>query len=229
MESNPEIIKDIIQWDVNAWKYAINFWESKCDINSSKKALELGGRQGGLTLWLALKGIETICSDLNNTEQTASPLHQKYNIKNLIKYQDINATEIPYKNYFDVIVFKSILGGIGYGDNKKAQEQTFNSIYEALKPGGKLLFAENLAASPFHQFFRKKFVNWGTDWRYPRLEELEQWLTKFNKVEFECKGVWATFGRTENQRNILSKFDKALFDHITPNQHRYIVFGYAEK
>ncbi len=229
MKNDKKLIADIIQWDINSWKYAIDFWESKCNFNSSMNALELGGRQGGLSLWLALKGIKTICSDLNDTEKTAFPLHLKHNLSHLISYHDINATTIPYKEQFDIIVFKSILGGIGYGNNKNAQEQTFNSIYNALKPGGKLLFAENLAASPFHQFFRKKFVKWGSEWRYPKLEELEQWLTNFSKVEMECKGVWATFGRSEKQRNLLSAFDKTIFDYVTPKQHRYIVFAVAEK
>jgi len=229
MKNDKKLIADIIQWDINSWKYAINFWEGKCNFNSTLTALELGGRQGGLSLWLALKRIKTICSDLNNTEITALPLHHKYKIEHLVSYQDINATAIPFNEQFDIIIFKSILGGIGYGNNKNAQEQTFKSIYNALKPGGRLLFAENLAASPLHQFFRKKFVKWGSEWRYPKLEELEQWLSNFSKVEIACKGVWATFGRSEKQRNLLSAFDNVIFNHITPKQHKYIVFGYAEK
>jgi SAM-dependent methyltransferase len=229
MKKNKELIADITQWDINSWKYAIDFWERNCNFNDQLSALELGGREGGLSLWLALKSIKTICSDLNNTEKTALPLHQKYKIEHLITYKDINATNIPFKDQFDIIVFKSILGGIGYGNNKKAQEQTFMSIYDALKPGGKLLFAENLVASPFHQFFRKKFVKWGNEWCYPKLEDLDHWLKNFSKVKMECKGVWSTFGRNEKQRNLLSVIDKAFFDHITPKKHRYIVFGYAEK
>jgi SAM-dependent methyltransferase len=229
MQLTKELTADIIQWDINSWKYALEFWGQKYDFKDCTHALELGGRQGGLSLWLALKGIPTICSDLQNSEKTASALHQKYNVNHLITYHDVDATAIPYKNHFDVIVFKSILGGIGYGNNIKAQEQTFNAIYEALKPGGKLLFAENLAASPFHRFFRKKFVKWGNDWRYPSMDELETWLSKFSKKEFVCKGVWSTFGRTEKQRKFFSVADQILFNYITPKQHRYIVFAYAVK
>ena len=38
-------------------------------------------------------------------------------ISSLIIYQDIDATNIPYENYFDIIVFKSIIGGIGRNNN----------------------------------------------------------------------------------------------------------------
>lgn len=76
-------------------------------------------------------------------------------MENLITYQDIDATQIPYENEFDIIVFKSIIGGIGRNDNKEIQQLVFNQIYKALKPGGQLLFAENLSASPLHRFFSK--------------------------------------------------------------------------
>lgn len=81
-------------------------------------------------------------------------------------YQDIDATYIPYENHFDVVVFKSIIGDIGSNDNLDAQREAFKQIHKALKPDGKLLFAEKMVASPLHLFFKKRFVNWGDRWRY---------------------------------------------------------------
>ena len=151
-----KLTSDIIQWDVRSWSEALKYWEQHVNWSTIHNGLELGGREGGLSLWLALKGIKTVCSDLHGVKEAASPLHQRYDVSSLITYKDIDATNIPYENHFDVIAFKSIIGGIGRNDNIEMQKKTFSEIYKALKPGGKLLFAENLAASPLHQTLRKK-------------------------------------------------------------------------
>lgn len=67
---------DIIQWDVKSWSKALNFWENSVDWSKVSTCLELGGREGGLSLWLAGKEKKTICSDLKDVHLTASPLHE---------------------------------------------------------------------------------------------------------------------------------------------------------
>ncbi len=221
--------KDIIQWDVNSWFRALNFWEQKVAFSKEMKVLELGGREGGLSLWLAKKGLNVTCSDLINVEQTAKPLHEKYQLATKISYQDISALDIPYENEFDLIVFKSIIGGIGAPDNIERQIEVFKQIYNALKPGGKLLFAENMRASKFHLFMRKKFVKWGNNWRYIELNELEMFLNQFLKVDIKTTGFFATFGRTNSQRNFLSYMDLLFFNWWLPKSTKYIAYGIAEK
>ncbi|HNS41841.1 MAG TPA: methyltransferase domain-containing protein, partial [Taishania sp.] len=139
-----ELAKDIIQWDIKSWSKALRYWESQIDWGKIKNGLELGGREGGLSLWLALKEKDVVCSDLKDVQKSAEKLHIRHNVTSRIIYQDIDATNIPYENYFDIIVFKSIIGGIGRNDKHENQQQVFKEIYKALKPGGKLLFAENL-------------------------------------------------------------------------------------
>src|ERR1043165_1838836 len=131
-----ELINDIIQWDVRSWAKILPYWDQKVDWSRVHNCLEIGGREGGLSLWLGLKGKRTLCSDLKNTEETAAKLHAKYQLGSIVSYEDINATSIPYENHFDLVVFKSILGGIGYGGDKDAQQKVFAEIYKALKPGG---------------------------------------------------------------------------------------------
>lgn len=75
---NKQTIQDIIQWDEQSWLEALRFWEDEVRFNSDMQALELGGRQGGLSLWLALKGIQATRSDLEKVEEPASILHEKY-------------------------------------------------------------------------------------------------------------------------------------------------------
>lgn len=224
-----EQTKDIIQWDIKSWSKALSYWESNVEWEKIQNGLELGGREGGLSLWLALKGKKTVCSDLKDVQNTAEKLHLSYDITSLITYQDIDATNIPYENHFDVIVFKSIIGGIGRGDNSEIQQKVFKEIYKALKPGGRLLFAENLTASPFHQFLRKRFVNWGNAWRYVSVKEMKGFLKDFSSYDLKTTGVLATFGRTEKQRNSLSTFDDLLLNKICPDNWKYISYGIAVK
>lgn len=224
-----ELKKDIVQWDINSWLKALSYWDNNVDWSKVNTCLELGGRQGGLSLWLALKGKKTVCSDLNDVKVTAENLHLKYNVSSLITYQDIDATNIPYENHFDIIVFKSIIGGIGSNNNIEIQQKVFNQIYKALKPGGKLLFAENLTASPLHQLLRRKFVNWGNSWRYISIDEMKQFLKNYSNVEIKSNGVLATFGRNESQRKFLSVVDDVFLNRICPKNWKYIVYGIAEK
>jgi SAM-dependent methyltransferase len=222
-------LKDILQWDIRSWSKALYFWEEKTDWKKVSLGLELGGREGGLSLWMAQNSVKVICSDLENVKVIAGPLHLAYNVSDKITYQDIDATNIPYENHFDVIVFKSIIGGIGSSNNYEKQVMVFKQIYKALKPGGKLLFAENLVASTFHQKMRQRFVNWGQSWRYVSLSEMEFFLSDFKKHEIKSTGVFATFGRNEKQRNFLAKLDHMLFNYICPKNWKYIAYGVAEK
>jgi SAM-dependent methyltransferase len=224
-----ELTKDIIQWDVKSWSKALSYWDSKVEWNKIQHSLELGGREGGLSLWLALKGKSVVCSDLKDVQKTAEQLHKRHHVSTWITYQDIDATNIPYEEYFDLIVFKSIIGGIGRNDNYKNQHKVFKEIYKALKPGGKLLFAENLAASAVHRRLRKRFVQWGSSWRYVSLDEMKKFLSDFSYYDIKTTGLLGTFGRTERQRNVLSVVDDLVLNKICPDRWKYICYGIAEK
>ncbi len=223
------LTNDIIQWDIKSWSKALDYWDKSINWNKIQNALELGGREGGLSLWLALKGIEVNCSDLKDAKLTAEPLHIRHKVNKLITYSDIDAADIPYENHFDVIVFKSILGGIGSNNNYEIQKKVFKEIHKALKPGGKLLFAENLIASPLHRQLRKVFVNWGNTWRYLSLQEFNDFLKDYSSFSLKATGVLATFGRNESQRNLLSGIDDLLLNKLCPDNWKYIGYGIAEK
>ncbi len=96
----------IFQWDTRNWSKAMPCWEKEIAQLNTGKALELGGREGGLSLWLAGKGFDVICSDLEGAEATALPLHAEYGVTAKISYADIDATAIPFENHFDIIIFK---------------------------------------------------------------------------------------------------------------------------
>ncbi len=224
-----QLLKDIIQWDVKTWSKALEFWEANVDWSQVKNAMELGGREGGLSLWLDQKGIQVLCTDYEKSEQTASPLHQKHGLTDNIRYQDIDATKIPYENEFDLIVFKSIIGGIARGDNKEIQQEVFRQIHKALKPGGVLLFAENLSSSPIHQKLRKRHNKWGSYWRYVNHAELEEFMSNYTQLQLQSTGFLATLGRSEKQKNTLSKIDQSGLNKILPKTWHYLAYGIATK
>ncbi|MEW6774416.1 MAG: class I SAM-dependent methyltransferase [Bacteroidota bacterium] len=226
---NTSLYNDIVQWDINSWSVALDIWDKDIDWSNKKTALEIGARNGGLSLWLALKNIDVICSDIENPQALALPLHQKYNVQHLISYQSIDATQIPFENYFDIIVFKSVLGGIGRNNNFQLQQKAIQEMHKALKKDGVLLFAENLVASPFHQKLRKKFVKWGNEWRYLNLNELKILLNIFSSYQIKTTGFLAAFGPKESQRKFLSYLDKLIFNHIVPDNYKYIAYGFAIK
>src|SRR5262245_36085179 len=176
---------DFIEWDVRNWSAALDFWLAHTTQNISKcHALELGSRNGGLSLWMALQGARVVSSDVALPPENASRSHQARGVSHLIRYEAIDATSIPYVSQFDVVLFKSMLGAVGKFKGRTGQAQAIQEMHKALKHGGELFFAENLVGSGLHQFLRRKFVRWGTSWRYVSVAEMEEFLSPFAKVQY---------------------------------------------
>ncbi|MCC7232747.1 MAG: class I SAM-dependent methyltransferase [Bacteroidia bacterium] len=229
MISAPEIIHDILRWDVKAWSPALDFWETRVNWERVNNCLELGSREGGLSLWLAQKGKKVVCSDLENPENHASALHRKYGIQELVEYAAIDATSIPFENQFDLILFKSIIGGIGRNGRTDLQHRVFGQIQKALKPGGYLLFAENLRASILHQWLRRKYTPWGRSWRYLSVKELNEMMSAFQTVEIHATGFSSAFVRSHSFSAFFAGLDQKLLNYLIPADWKYIGYGMALK
>lgn len=228
--SDKNMIKDIIDWDVVNWKKALDYWQKNTDLTSKPlHCLELGAGGGGISLWLALNGNNVVCSDLHSPEQRAAELHKKYNCEDRIQYEAISALDIPYENTFDIVVFKSIVGGIAGDGKDEIKQQVIDQMYKVLKPGGKLLFAENLRSSFLHMYLREmKWKKRDIMWNFMHYKEIDPLLSNFKKVNYETIGFFGIFGLVEWQRNVLGKLD-GLLGKIIPKSKRYIVYGIAKK
>ncbi len=128
-----------------------------------------------------------------------------------------------------MVLFKSVLGGIVQSKQSTGQAQAITQIHSSLKWGGELWFAENLIASPFHQFFRRRCIEWGKTWRYVTIREMEEFLSIFSKVTYVTLGFLGAFGRTPHQRAWLGKLDRILIDRPVHKSWRYIILGIAIK
>jgi SAM-dependent methyltransferase len=192
--------------------------------------LELGcGAKGSLSLWLALRGHHVVCSDFGGVPQATRRTHERYGISHLVEYADVDARRLAFVDEFDVVVFKSMLGGIARDVPGADPEHIVQNIYEALRPGGVLLFAENLEATALHAFLRKRFAAGAKGWRYPSRGELESTLTQFRSFESTTFGCLGCFGRSETQRGILGRLDERIVERIVPSSWHYIAAIAARK
>ncbi len=223
-------IHDIVEWDTANWGRALAFWRRHSRLNfGSVRALEIGCGNGGLSLWIALQGGECLCTDVGGPRPEAKAKHLHYGVSERIRYEALDATAMSFENEFDVVLFKSVLGGVGHHGRKDRQRLAMDAIFRALKPGGELLFAENLVASPIHQLLRKRCTSWGDYWCYLTMEEMAAYAAQYAEVEMMSAGCVGAFGRTEGQRRFLGALDRLFMERVVPGRWRYLAFGVARK
>ena len=217
---------NFINWDVPNWERALIFLDSKKSVSfKDKKVLEIGARDGDLSLWAAIKGAHVICSDINGPSQVAFEAANHYKLKK-IEFKALDALNLPFSNKFDYVLFKSVLGGIGKADSIENQTIAMKQIYQVLKPGGECLFIENMRGTWLHNILRKKFGSGITNWYYPSLMEFYGLSKNFNKVSYRTFGY---IGLGDFPlKNFRSKLDSYLEKIIDPSCH-YIYAGVYQK
>jgi len=217
---------DIIEWDTANWGKALDFWQPHLPQSEAATALTLGERHGGLSLWLAQAQLQVTATDLEGVTEKGKALHQRYKVTEQINYKNANMLELPFQDAsFDVVCFKSVLGALS---EKEKQATAIAEMYRVLKPGGVLLFAENLSGNALHKGLRKRFVKWSTYWRYLEWPEDKALFDAFSEKQFTTSGTLGLLGRSEKQRQILGKLDGAIRP-LTRANKRYIVFGALTK
>ena len=228
MQYHKEFLKDVIQWDIKTWAKVLPFWEKNFAIKKEMKALAIGEREGGMTLWLALKGVNVTCTDYNDFPEETSQLHKRYKVHEKITYEkgvDVTDLSMYSANSFDIVVFKSVLGALS---KKERQQKAFDEMKRVLKPGGSILFAENSKGSKLHASLRKRFIKWNSYWRYIDYKKDQDLFAGFSSIKLTTKGFSATFGRSEKQRKVLAIFD-SIIHPILPSSLNYVIFGVLNK
>ncbi len=221
----------VVGWDVVNWSRALDYWDSRLDFDpSGGRALELGcGGNGGLSLWLATKGCRVLCSGYQGVEEAARSVHRAYGVEGLIEYATVDACAIPHREAFDLVCYKSMLGRIAGDGSLEVARGVVDQISKALKPGGRLLFAENLVSSGLHRALRQRWGAGKNRWRYFTIEELAGLHAGFGTFEYTTFGFTGCLGRTESQRRLLGRLDGRLLDGIIPDRWHYIMAGIVTK
>ncbi|MCZ6680247.1 MAG: class I SAM-dependent methyltransferase [Candidatus Poribacteria bacterium] len=230
MKLNTQTYIDIIEWDVANWQRALTYWDREISAAFPRcKALEIGGQNGGLSLYLALRGCDVVCSDVRPPTLKAREIMARYKVGARVTYASVDVTDIPFPaDAFDIVAFKSVLGSVGIHRGEKGQRRAIDEIHRVLKPDGFLLFAENLKASAIHTFFRQRFVEWGHAWRYPTVQEMKTLTAQFSAFHYETYGYFSCFGRSEWQKRALSTLDRLAAPFLS-ERSKYIIYGYAIK
>ena len=221
-------MRDFVNWDVDTWSRAIELWDAAVrDAPPVLRCLEVGAGPGGPSLWLALKGHEVVTTNWEYTREQAAPLHERYGIHP--EYRDVDLTaRIPWRDEFDIVVFKSVLGGLGADFAR--QKHAMAEILAALKPGGRLLFAENLRATWLHRLGRAvAYRVRRASLRFTSYAEMRELLGRFEDVTLRTTGVLAVFGASEPQRNALTRVDDAVANRLVPASWRYVAYRMARK
>jgi SAM-dependent methyltransferase len=226
---NPQAtVHHFLGWDVVNWANCLSLWDPHVS-GGRLTCLEVGCGPGGLSLWLASKGHRVTCSDRSGVSRVARELHRRHGLSDSIDYEAIDATLIPHIESVDIVLCKSVLGGIWAQCGLDACKLALEQMHKALKPNGKLLFAENLRATVVHMFCRSRFLGRGpTEWQYPTIRQMMEFLAPFSSVEYRAFGLFGAFGRTEAQRTILAYADR-LVEPMVPERFRYIIAGVATK
>ncbi|MGF1477448.1 MAG: class I SAM-dependent methyltransferase [Geminicoccaceae bacterium] len=220
-------VEQIIGWDVETWSRALATFDKVLAKDlSGTRSLELGARGGGLSLWLAMRGSEVTCSCYGCEPSDAVQLHQEFGVQHNVRYETIDATDIPYEDTFDIIVLKSVIGGIGAGKRVDRERAALAQIHRALREDGVFLFAENVMATKLHQMLRR--VKRGDRWHYSSIEEMRSLFGDFSKLSYETTGFLACLGYTERQRRWLGRIDAVLCRFVPANWH-YVMMGAAIK
>jgi ubiquinone/menaquinone biosynthesis C-methylase UbiE len=197
-----------------------------CDARSS--VLEIGARRGGVSLYFALRGAaNVVCSDLHGPEPIAREVHRRHGVEGQIVYLGADATRLPFvDNSFDVVVSKSVLGGIGSHSHRDHVEAALAEVHRVLRPGGWFCFAENLDGTAWHRLSRRVCTSWGRRWYYFELAEFRQLLNQFDDIHFATHGFLGVLGRSEKQRCLLGRLDDMIAPLLPRSQH-YLVYGVA--
>ena len=221
----------VVGWDVVNWSRALDFWDARLDFEpAGGRALELGcGGNGGLSLWLAEKGCRVLCSGHQGVDQVARATHRAHGVERRIEYATLDARAIPYRAAFDLVCYKSMLGRIAGDGSLPDARGVVEQIRQALKPGGRLLFAENLVSSGLHQVLRRRWGAGKHRWRYFTIEELVELHAGFSAFAYTTFGVTGCLGRTEGQRRLLGGLDGHLLDRIVPQRWHYVMAGIATR
>ncbi|MEK2645210.1 class I SAM-dependent methyltransferase [Bdellovibrio sp. BCCA] len=222
-----DLMKLYFEWDVPNWSRSYEVWRDYIPSGRAR-CLEIGARRGGLSLMLAMNGNFVVCSDLESPETVAYKSHKRFEYSGQIHYKALDVHNIGLQNEFDVIIFKSVLGGVARRNDIKLAKSVAQELSKALRPGGLILFAENASGTFLHRLVRRVFRRWGNSWSYFTPDEMREIFEDFEFVEFKSIGFLAPFAIGKRMRSLFYLFDRH-FDCFLSDNSKYITTAVLKK
>lgn len=230
----PQQLDDIIEWDVPNWSQAIKFWEPVVnELQPDAKILAIGERNGGLSLWLTLRGFQVVCTDRILPLTEAINLHQKYSVQGKITYRELDIVNASETEQYDLVILKSVFGGLKKeyhntaSRTAEARHLAIHNIYNLLKPGGYLLTADNMRGSWLMLLFRR-IAGKNKGWHYFTHSEFRGLFKSFSFVSQHSFGLFPTLFSSKSLNRLIFSFNK-FFSGILPASFSYITFTIARK
>src|SRR4051794_17986771 len=90
------LVRDSIVWDVANWSSCLDFWQRHSRaLHYPGTALEVGASaNGGLSLWMAAKGLNVVCSGLEQPSSVAEDIHVRYGVDRRIIYRTLDVLKM---------------------------------------------------------------------------------------------------------------------------------------
>lgn len=224
------LILDAMGWDAVNWARPLGWLQQELPGEwPGRRCLEIGagGISGGLSLWMASLGARVFCTNLKMATREMHDLHEAYGLDSRITYGILDVLKWSQKDIYDVIAFKSILGDVASGGRLESAARAIQAMQAALRPGGVLVFLENLAGTAVHRVLRRLGRNWGLTWHYFTIDEMNRLLSPFAYHRYRSYGFFGCLS-PEGLRRVVGRLDRNT-DFIWPESWRYLIGGFAVK
>ena len=224
------LIEDCCGWNRRIWADAVAFAVTALPTTlEGKKILEIGaGKHSSIAPAFAAKGATVFCSYYGQPRHEVENgrlrfVSEKYGLKGIALLElDIHCLT----GHYDVIVLKSVLGGICRGDDYKRMRNVIDGLMDHLADDGVILTIDNGYVGPLIRFFRL-FGAGKNRWTYFKEDKLRVALADYH-IESQGFG-FLNFGAArflfrrdleflETVNDAIHAFDTALLHLFKPRQ-----------
>lgn len=226
------LIEDCSGWNRKLWADAVEFaLERISNKFQGLSALEIGaGEFSSLAPIFKSHNVDIICSyyGADNRERIRSGNLRRVQKKHAIGDIPLsNQDAFDLKGKYDLIILKSVLGGLARGEDYQRIKDIIDGILSHLNEGGLLISIDN-QSNPFANCFRKKFGAGKNLWTYldrDRFSTLVQDRIVFQKgfgyvnfAHFNIRGY-----NLEYVNNFLYYVDKVIIRIFCPKANAVLV------
>jgi hypothetical protein len=214
------LIEDCCGWNRKTWADAVEFALGALPYDlSGKLVIEVGASEkSSLAPIFAARNAHVVCSYYNKPPGFIErPLHRlcvKYKLHD-IPTIDANVMALPGR--YDVIVMKSVLGGVFRNNDYEGLSALMRRlVLNNLNPQGTILSFDNGYINAFHKLRHKHHSGGGVSWTYLKRDKLERALNGF---DFVIAGFgYLNVGQNALLNSLVYQLDKLVVGLVKPTE-----------